>query len=434
MELFLYGLLGIFVLVYAIVIFFYIENLGFFKKINFDWKKEFLLLIFGVGLIAMQYFFEELGALITLIFVGVPLIWFFFRNKNYLEDLLTLLIFLFGLASVVNFPQLVFQAEHIQINQVQLVVIISFAIGALWFLHWKFKDRVESRIFESINLKMTLLTVGTALLLFQAHLNPDFLNEFYYWTFELLEPVLFVLLFTFLSVLAYINVVHTDRHLKAEKEKAEQEAFEKYTDQLERSYDTLRVIKHDYANIMTSLKLYIDEKDVEGLAEYYYSEFAELTRVLNDNNDLADQLQRVRGKELKSILLHKLNLALDLKLKVKLEVRHVMGNLPVSKLKFCQVIGILLDNAIEASVQTDERLLNVAILKTKDQMVFIIENSWEQVRVPLKKFFEKGYSTKGSGRGLGLAVVEEWVDKQELVELDSQVSESSFMQILKVRG
>jgi len=434
MQTILNGLLIIFVMIYAAVIIFYIENVGFFQKIHSNWKSQaaFLAVGFAIGatVFAVYYFFEIDGPLLPAALGILFLIWLI-RQKNYLENLTTILIFGFGLISVINFPNLMIEIHEIQATHVMAALLLVVIMGIV--LHWKLKDKIDKRMYNSANLKITLLTCGTALLLFQTSLSHEAVTFLNIENFTLNQSFLFVLLFILLGILAYINIVHTDRQFKIEKERAEVEAFEKYTAELEASYDTLRVIKHDYNNIMTSLKLHIDEKNMEALQEYYYQEFTELANSLDTDDRIVDQLQRVKVKELKSILLYKLNLAAEMGLVVHLEVKFVVGNLPLSKMRVCQIVGILLDNAIEASRESTEKMLKLALISEEKKTTVMIENSWISATVPIKKFFEKGFSTKGENRGLGLATVDELTDKYEQLELSTEINDKCFTQILTVK-
>ena len=430
MQAILNGLLIIFVMIYAAVIIFYIENIGFFQKIR--WKNEVVLFAAGTVVITIDYFFEISGSLLPAVLLpailGVLFLIWFIRQKNYLENLITLLIFGFGSISVINFPNLMIEIYEFQANHVLLALL--FVVIIAFVLHWKLRDKIDKRMFNSANLKIMLLTCGTALLLFQTSLSSEPITLLDIENFSLNESFLFILLFIFLGILAYINIVHTDRQFKIEKERAEVQAFEKYTAELETSYDALRVVKHDYKNIMMSLKLHIDEKNMEALRAYYYQEFTELSNSLDTDDRIVDQLQRVKVKELKSILLYKLNLAVEMGLAVHLEVKFIVGNLPISKIRVCQIVGILLDNAIEASRESTEKILKVAIISVENKTTVMIENSWVLATIPMKKFFEKGFSTKGKDRGLGLATVDELVSRYEQLELVTEINDERFIQIL----
>jgi two-component system sensor histidine kinase AgrC len=281
---------------------------------------------------------------------------------------------------------------------------------------------------------MALLTCGLALLVVQSHLLDSHLIFGEWFSSSIVRISLFLLLLLALGMMVFIIVTQTDKQLKMEKERAENEAFLKYTDQLETSYNELRKIKHDYVNIMTSFKIYIDEKDMGGLQNYYYEEFSDLAKALQSEGSFIDQLQKVKLRELKSILLYKLNLAAEMGLQVQVEVNKVIENIEFPKIILCQILGILLDNAMEAALESEDKKLDFALVIQENKVNLIIENSWNYQQIALSKFFQKDFSTKGSGRGLGLATVDELVQKHHVLELDTQVTEQRFIQILTVRS
>jgi|GEM_PF-6768671 len=460
MEQLINGTLLIAAITYMIIILFYVENIGFFQEDGFDWKLEVKLGVVLIGLILLINLFNLPTYFTALIFLWALIGWLIKRRGYLIQDLISILMICFAVLSVVGVPNLVLQTLSLNQMTVNLSNHPLFQwvgegdqqlfINALTFIpitliilamHVIFKEKVDKQVFESINLKMMLLTCGIAMLLLQVRLSDDLilsdialnLELDVTLNLELIESLLFLLLLCFLGILTYINIIHTDRQFKIEKERAENAAFEKYTAELETSYDALRVIKHDYTNMMATLKIFIDEKNLNALQEYYYEEFSELSKSLNADSRIVDQLQRVKIKELKSILLYKLNMATEIGLDVHIEVKFVVANLPMSNMKVCQIIGILLDNAIEASQVSSEKILKLAIISGEHKTTVIIENSWVTVAIPMNKFFEKGFSTKGESRGLGLATVDELVGKYEQLELTTEVEAERFLQILTIK-
>lgn len=460
MEQIINGTLLIAAITYMIIILFYVENIGFFRGDGVDWKLEVKLVGVLIGLTLLINLFD-LPTYFTALILLLALIGWVIKRRGYLiHDLISILMTCFAVLSVFGVPNLILQTlslsemtanlsnhpifqgvskgdQKLLINSI-IYILITLIILAM---HVIFKEKVNKQIFESINLKMMLLTCGIAMLLLQVRLSDDLilsdialnLELEVALNLELIESLLFLLLLCFLGILTYINIIHTDRQFKIEKERAEIAAFEKYTAELETSYDALRVIKHDYTNMMATLKIFIDEKNLNALQEYYYEEFSELSKSLNVDSRIVDQLQRVKIKELKIILLYKLNMATEIGLNVHIEVKFVVANLPMSNMKVCQIVGILLDNAIEASQESSEKILKLAIIRGERKTTVIIENSWVTAAIPMNKFYEKGFSTKGESRGLGLATVDELVVKYEQLELTTEVEADRFIQILTIK-
>ena len=211
------------------------------------------------------------------------------------------------------------------------------------------------------------------------------------------------------------------------------EASKKYIHDLEESYKALRTIKHDYVNILTSLKLYIDNNDMDGLSKYYYDEFSEMNKELLYQDRLMGSLQNIILSEIKSILIYKGSLAAQHEIDVNVEVNEPIENLGVSTAIVCQLLGILLDNAIEAAQEADEKKLHIAIVKTANSIAFIIKNTWKAHDVSVNKLFELGFSTKSEGRGIGLYTARSYTEKIKGLYLETEITDEYFTQTLTVK-
>jgi sensor histidine kinase regulating citrate/malate metabolism len=73
------------------------------------------------------------------------------------------------------------------------------------------------------------------------------------------------------------------------------------------------------------------------------------------------------------------------------------------------IIGNLLENSFEAlRFYESERIVNLAILAYDDEIIVTVENNGPAISSDvLAKIFKKGYTTKGSGHGVGLFLVQE---------------------------
>ena len=64
--------------------------------------------------------------------------------------------------------------------------------------------------------------------------------------------------------------------------------------------------------------------------------------------------------------------------------------------------------------------------------VFIIENSTKEKSVDLSKIFQRGYSTKGENRGLGLATLVDFQDDYENLSVETSSLDCKFTQVVRV--
>ena len=138
--------------------------------------------------------------------------------------------------------------------------------------------------------------------------------------------------------------------------------LQEYTNQIENMYSSLRSFKHDYSNIMLSMSGYIEANDMDGLKEYFDKEILPLSKKITKNTAHINQLMNIKTTELKSIISSKLLYAIELNINVNIEVTDEIVSLPIDTLDLCRVIGIFLDNAIEATLETDQPSIRFALI------------------------------------------------------------------------
>lgn len=227
--------------------------------------------------------------------------------------------------------------------------------------------------------------------------------------------------------------------IKTHKEKIEldirQDSYNKlqeYTNQIENMYSSLRSFKHDYSNIMLSMSGYIETNDMEGLREYFEKEILPLGKNVAKNTAHLNQLMNIKTTELKSIISSKLLYAIELNIKVTIEVTDEIADIPMDTLDLTRVIGIFLDNAIEAALETDAPSINFALIHLEAEYIFIISNSFLEKGIPYAALAKPNVSTKGTNRGLGLYNAHEIITKYNSVFLDTEIQDEQFVQRLRI--
>lgn len=91
-------------------------------------------------------------------------------------------------------------------------------------------------------------------------------------------------------------------------------------------------------------------------------------------------------------------------IKFNLTILLDLNNLHMKIYEFARILGILLDNAIEASSECDDKIINVIFRNNAKNNVnlIIIENTFKDKNVDLDNIFNKGISGKENHTGLGL--------------------------------
>lgn len=208
--------------------------------------------------------------------------------------------------------------------------------------------------------------------------------------------------------------------------------LQEYTNQIENMYSSLRSFKHDYSNIMLSMSGYIEANDMEGLRDYFDKEILPLSKNITKNTAHINQLINIKTTELKSIISSKLLYAIELNINVGIEVTDEVTSIPMDTLDLCRVIGIFLDNAIEATLETDQPTIRFALINLDTEYIFIISNTFLEKGIPYATLSKPNVSTKGVNRGIGLYNAHEIIAKYNHVFLDTEIKNKSFVQRLQI--
>ena len=98
---------------------------------------------------------------------------------------------------------------------------------------------------------------------------------------------------------------------------------------------------------------------------------------------------------------------------------------------FC---GILLDNAIEAAKECNEKIINICIRKDSksSRQIIIIENTYNEKTIDIEKIFKKGFSSKPNNTGLGLWVVKQIIKKNKNISLITTKDDVYFKQEIDI--
>lgn len=109
-------------------------------------------------------------------------------------------------------------------------------------------------------------------------------------------------------------------------------------------------------------------------------------------------------------------------------------NQKVDSVLLIRILGILLDNAIEEVETIEGGKLLIGIFSVKGDTIFVIENTARQKIEPMQVLKQKGFSTKGEGRGLGLSNIDELTAMEPNILLETIISEQRFIQKVIVIG
>ncbi|ARD74991.1 GHKL domain-containing protein [Staphylococcus xylosus] len=224
------------------------------------------------------------------------------------------------------------------------------------------------------------------------------------------------------------------RQIQYKRNMQEIENYYKYTLQIEKINHEMRKFRHDYVNILSTLSDFIREEDMEGLRDYFHSEILPMQDSMQMNAIKINGIENLKVREIKGLLTTKILQAQEKNIRISIEVPEPIEKIDMPIINLSRVIGILLDNAIEASEKiTEEPLIRIAFIKNEDTSVtFIVMNKCEQNMPKVHTLFQENFSTKGKNRGLGLSTLKELTDSTTNVLLDTTIDNNYFIQKVEI--
>lgn len=320
------------------------------------------------------------------------------------------------------------QLISIPIIKIPIMLLIYLSVYLVAFLakkfnlHLTFKNikllKTSSRKLFIVNFILGIIAIGT-----QAYLLAFYINTL---------PTAIVILNT-ISLITYF-VISIYSLLKTSQLETTTQSLEEtklYNKTLELLYDNLKAFKHDFNNIMQALAGYVDSNDMEGLRKY----FKDLNKECIEANNLTALSPKViNNPAIYSILAAKYHEADKHGIKINLEIFLDLNSLNMKTYQFTRILGILLDNAIEATLECEEKIINVGIrndFKVKRQLL-VVENTYNNKDIQVDKIFEKGYTSKPNNTGLGLWEVNQILHKNKNLSLFTEPDGIFFKQQLEI--
>ena len=202
---------------------------------------------------------------------------------------------------------------------------------------------------------------------------------------------------------------------------------------MESLYQEVRGFRHDYINILTSLKEGIDRDDMAMVRKTYETVLEESGYFFNDSKFEISHLSNIENDAIKSILSTKMLEAHSLGIDISVEVQNLIGAPDISLLDYVRLLSILCDNAIEAAIKAEHPQIKIAYFDQDDSYTFVIENTTKDERIPVDLIFKKNYSSKGIGRGVGLTTVNHMVTTYSNLTIQTSSKNHLFRQTVHIK-
>lgn len=406
-------------------------------SVNKKQKILYVLILSIIGLITSWTIPVPYNTFINIIACPV-LVYFLFKTnllKSMLAEIIPYIVFVLLGSLLVNIFTII---TKIPTGELQNIPIYKFTFSLimygcayciyLFFKHCNINIKLVDK-FGKTSSRVLLINfcIGIVAVCIQSYLA-TFYNDYlpFYIT---LSSVLVLLVYFFISI---YSLSRTNK-LEITTESLEQEKL--YNKTLTILYDNIRGFKHDFNNIVQAIGGYISTDNMEGLKDYY----SDLVTDCRKSNNLAIlNPELINNPAVYSLLTAKYHKAEGLGITMNFDIFMDLQTLNIKTYDLTRILGILLDNAIDACNKCDEKDIYITMRKdsNSNKQLIMVENTYANKSVDTDRIFEKGYTSKieddGKNHGLGLWEVREILKKNNNLNLYTTKSMRIFTQQLEI--
>ena len=428
----LFAAIQIFLLVWVIKT---IANIKFVRK---DY-------IFITGIIILSAILYNVYASQALVLVVIMIIIFFYSKVRWYSIVIvlmsTLLSYLTNFITVVislYTEDIIHNIYLFTIFHLLIYIILSLILAHL-FKHLLIKLRyiylyISKRYYFIISFVLAIAFIYFYIIS-QTNLQEN--NSLKFYAIIFVSVIVFLsLVILLLSAFALREVMSnfTLREMRYKRNVKEIEAYYEYTLRIESINNEMRKFRHDYVNILTTLSDYIREDDMPGLRKYFNENIVPMKDKLKTRSIKMNGIEKLKVREIKGLITTKIIQAQEKRIPISIEVPDEIDRIDMNTVELSRIIGIIVDNAIEASENLEEPLINIAFIDNEESVTFIVMNKCSDDIPKIHELFEQGFSTKGDNRGLGLSTLKELTDSNENVLLDTVIENGYFVQKVEINN
>lgn len=234
-----------------------------------------------------------------------------------------------------------------------------------------------------------------------------------------------------LAVFLILYYFYIEQQAKYEKLNNKYDTLFNYVQNFENWIDDEQMYRHELKNNLSIIRnMTKNKKIIEKIDEML--KFS----IIIDEQAIED-LRNIPKGGLKGLIYYKVALAKNKKVKMVVEVspkvKRLLKKLSESHLRqLCIVLGIYLDNALEAAEETKKTQVTLEVYEVRGDINFTISNTYKDL-ISLKDMKRKSFTTKGENHGKGLYYVGKILKKEKWLETDQIFLNNYFIQKISIK-
>lgn len=196
-----------------------------------------------------------------------------------------------------------------------------------------------------------------------------------------------------------------------------------------------RTLRHETKNEFATIKCKLqDKEDNKTIIEYIDSVIGEKEKAGSTNYS---KFKYLPSNGLKGFFYYKCTEAEKKGISVSVNISKQIENSFLMDIEtkdfkdLARIIGVYIDNAIEASSTSEDKKLGIEMYLIKEKIEIIITNTFNN-EINLDKIGKESFSTKGKHRGHGLLLVKKILSENNRFEAKKEIRGNIYIQSLKI--
>ena len=234
------------------------------------------------------------------------------------------------------------------------------------------------------------------------------------------------------GVLVIITYIYIESRTDYKQLSDEYDTLFTYVQNFEDWIEKEQLNRHEYKNQLAIIRGLTKDKKV----------ISKIEEILSDNinikGDVVHKLKELPKGGLKGLLYYKVAIAQKNNLNIEVDVsfrnNKNLESLTEEQLKvLCKLIGIYFDNAIEAAIETEEKILSLEIYSIKQNLNIVLANTYKEHQ-NFSNRNEKGVTSKGEGHGNGLYYANNLLKKNKWLESKQEIKDNYYFQTMIIKN
>lgn len=355
-------------------IFFYVFNLLYHSNLS-DQRRIITYSLLAISAAFLNVILPEYSNLLIALIIYLSL--WPQRNLNYYLINIILISFLIKFFAIIipspilmNLfpdPTAITYGFTLMVNLVEFV----FSLACVYFYNF-FK---LTKFFQSRQTPMTSIILGYVYLIFYTFLI--LIQQFRAYTSLITGIMFFTLIQCFFLIFIFAHARRRQNRVYRDRFAAEQvKNLKLYTDQLEHDQLKLRHFKHDYKDLLFSLRTVADEQNYVEMNQALDNLESYSDDYLNNlSMDLYQDLNNVKNPYLKSLFISKLNTINQNNITCFFNCTDELTEVPVNIFDLINILDQAIDNAIHFTKRQEHGKIQLAITREDQQLAFLINNT-----------------------------------------------------------